>query len=260
MSSSRLLISKMTLLLAALCLILMLQSISLAQAGSASIRGIVSDAQARPVAGATVTLTSTEKNLIRTQTTNDSGGYLFSVVPPGVYKIEVEAKGFKKAVFTDLSAMVDTPTNQDIQLEVGDLSEIVSISSGSEAPLNTTDATIGNTFEARRITDLPLNARNVVGLLSLQPGVTRTGYVNGGRSDQSNITLDGVDVNEQQLFAKLAALRQELAVLIEHHAVSVEDELVLPADHIDVGEHDQVVIRTSPQEATTVLALARVEG
>ena len=64
--------------------------------------------------------------------------------------------------------------------------------------MNTTDATLGNTFEQRRIAELPLNARNVVGLLSLQPGVTRGEAVNGGRSDQANITLDGVDVNEQQ--------------------------------------------------------------
>ena len=54
------------------------------------------------------------------------------------------------------------------------------------------------TFDSRRISELPLNARNVVGLLSLQPGVTQSGYVNGGRADQANVTLDGVDVNEQQ--------------------------------------------------------------
>src|SRR5215213_8810100 len=58
--------------------------------------------------------------------------------------------------------------------------------------------TFAAAFESRRIQELPLNARNVVGLLSLQPGVTRTGYVNGARADQANVTLDGVDVNEQQ--------------------------------------------------------------
>jgi hypothetical protein len=57
---------------------------------------------------------------------------------------------------------------------------------------------LGNTFDSRRIENLPLNARNIVGLLSLQPGVTRLGEVNGGRRDQANITLDGVDANEQQ--------------------------------------------------------------
>src|SRR6185436_11045306 len=93
---------------------------------------------------------------------------------------------------------IDTPGNFDVQLEVGNIAETVSVVAGADAPINTSDATIGNTFESRRITELPLNANNVVGLLSLQPGVTRTGYVNGGRADQSNITLDGVDVNEQQ--------------------------------------------------------------
>lgn len=75
---------------------------------------------------------------------------------------------------------------------------MANITAAAEAPINTTDATLGNNFESRRIENLPLNARNIVGLLSLQPGVTRLGEVNGGRRDQANITLDGVDANEQQ--------------------------------------------------------------
>jgi len=181
-----------------LSLALLMFNVSFAQSGSSSLRGTVTDLQGRPVAGATVTLGNAAKNFTRTQETNDSGSYSFSTVPPGSYRLEVESKGFKKSSVTDVNALVDTPANIDIQLEVGDISETVSIASGVDAPLNTSDATIGNTFESRRISDLPLNARNVVGLLSLQPGVTRTGYVNGGRADQSNITLDGVDVNEQQ--------------------------------------------------------------
>ena len=51
---------------------------------------------------------------------------------------------------------------------------------------------------AQQITQLPLEARNVATLLTLQPGVTREGYVTGARADQSNVTLDGVDINEQQ--------------------------------------------------------------
>jgi hypothetical protein len=99
---------------------------------------------------------------------------------------------------SEVQAQIDTPGNFDVQLEVGNIAETVSVVAGADAPINTTDATIGNTFESRRIIELPLNANNVVGLLSLQPGVTRTGFVNGGRADQANITLDGVDVNEQQ--------------------------------------------------------------
>ena len=110
----------------------------------------------------------------------------------------LEFTGFKTASASGLVALVDTPTVRDVQLEIGAVSETVDITSTAEAALNTSDASLGNSFERKRIVDLPLNANNVVGLLSLQPGVSRSGYVNGGRSDQSNITLDGVDVNEQQ--------------------------------------------------------------
>jgi len=178
--------------------VLAMASVALAQAGSSSVRGIVNDLQGRPVAGATVSLIDEQKNFNRTQTTNDSGSYVFTAVPPGSYRIDVEAAGFKKSSISEVQALVDTPTTRDVVLEVGSVSETVSVTAGGDAAINTTDATIGNTFESRRITELPLNAGNVVGLLSLQPGVTRTGFVNGGRSDQANITLDGVDVNEQQ--------------------------------------------------------------
>jgi hypothetical protein len=170
----------------------------LAQTGTSSVRGAITDPQGGAVTGATVTLTNAEKNFTRTQTTNDEGVYAFNAVPPGRYHIEAEAKGFKKVAVNDVQALVDTPTAVDLKLEVGNVNEVVTITSGAEAPLNTADATIGNTFESRRIEQLPLNARNVVTLLSLQPGVTRAGYVNGGRSDQANVTLDGADVNESE--------------------------------------------------------------
>jgi hypothetical protein len=158
----------------------------------------VKDPQGNLVSGATVTLTDPAKNFTRTQQTNADGAYVFTAIPPGTYKLDVTAPGFKTASATDLVALVDTPTVRDVQLEVGAVSETVVVTSGAEAAINTSDASIGNSFERKRIVELPLNANNVVGLLSLQPGVTRDGFVNGGRADQSNITLDGVDVNEQQ--------------------------------------------------------------
>ncbi|HYP52798.1 MAG TPA: carboxypeptidase-like regulatory domain-containing protein [Pyrinomonadaceae bacterium] len=169
-----------------------------AQTGTATVRGTVTDPQGQAVAGATVTLSNAERNFTRTQTTNDEGGYTFSLIPPGTYRLEAEATGFKKSVVASLNALVDTPQDFNVTMEVGAVTESVDVSAGVEAPLNTTDATIGTTFESRRVEELPLNARNVVGLLSLQPGVTRLGEVNGGRRDQANVTLDGIDVNEQQ--------------------------------------------------------------
>src|SRR6185436_18098750 len=169
-----------------------------AQSGGTTVRGVIKDPQGNLVSGATVTLTNPEKNFTRTQTTNEDGAYVFNAIPPGTYKLEVSAQGFKTASASGLVALVDTPTVRDVQLEIGAVSETVDVTSAAESAINTSDASLGNSFERRRITELPLNANNVVGLLSLQPGVTRGGSVNGGRADQSNITLDGVDVNEQQ--------------------------------------------------------------
>src|SRR5882724_9866114 len=123
-----------------LSLALLMFNVSFAQSGSSSLRGTVTDLQGRPVAGATVTLGNAAKNFTRTQETTDSGSYSFSAVPPGTYRIEVEGKGFKKAAVSDVHALIDTPGNIDVQLEIGDISETVSVSAGIDAPLNTTDA------------------------------------------------------------------------------------------------------------------------
>ena len=168
--------------------------------GFTAIRGSIKDPQGAVVAGATVTLTNTETNTPRTTTSNDSGQFAFEGIQPGVYRVEVEAKGFKKAVLNQVPALVSKPTDVgDVAMEIGDLSETISVTVGAgEALINTQDASLGNNFVSQQITQLPLNARNVANLLSLQPAVTPSGYVAGGRSDQANITLDGVDVNEQQ--------------------------------------------------------------
>lgn len=167
--------------------------------GSSAVRGSIKDPQGSVVAGATVTLTNPETKFTRTTTSNDSGQYAFETIPPGVYSVEVEAKGFKKAIYTQVAALVSKPTELDVAMEIGEMTQTVSVTVGAgEALINTQDASLGNNFVSQQITQLPLNARNVANLLSLQPAVTPSGYVAGGRSDQANITLDGVDVNEQQ--------------------------------------------------------------
>jgi hypothetical protein len=177
---------------------LLLAGSVLAQSGRSTVRGTVRDPQGNVVAGATVTLVNESKNFSRTQTTSEEGTYTFTAIPPDTYRVDVESGGFKKSSVADVRALVDTPVDVDVALEAGLATETVTVTASTDAPLNTADATLGNAFESRRISELPLNARNVVGLLSLQPGVTRGGYVNGGRADQANITLDGVDNNEQQ--------------------------------------------------------------
>jgi Carboxypeptidase regulatory-like domain len=169
------------------------------QAGTSTVRGTVTDPQGNVVAGATVTLTNTGKNTTRTTTTTDVGAYSFEFVPPGDYRVEVAATGFKKAVVTGVHALVSQSTPADVKLEVGNVSETVTVnSSAAEQLINRDDATLGNTFVPKQITELPTNARSIPALLTLQPATTRDGYVAGSRADQANVTLDGVDVNESQ--------------------------------------------------------------
>lgn len=195
-----------------LLVVLMICGTVPAQTGRSSVRGTVLDPQGQAVAGATVNLTSIETNTPRTQTTNDSGGFVFDLLSPGLYKIEVEAAGFKKSLISEIRALVDKPTSVEIRLEIGDVSESVTVSASStDVLLNKQDATIGNNFQNAQITQLPLESRNVVALLSLQPGVAPDGTVTGSRADQANITLDGVDVNEQQTGLDQLALAQGLS-------------------------------------------------
>ena len=81
--------SQAFLLLNVCVLVVLFCGVSLGQAGSSSVRGIISDPQGRPLSGATVTLSNSERNFTRTQTTGDEGGYLFSSIPPGTYNVEV---------------------------------------------------------------------------------------------------------------------------------------------------------------------------
>jgi hypothetical protein len=146
-----------------------------------------------------VKLINVATNAERATTSSSDGVFSFEAVQVADYRVEVEAQGFKKGVVTDVHALVSTPTPVDVQLEIGNISESVTVSAGSaELLVNREDATLGSTFVNKQITQLPLEARNVPALLTLQTATTRDGYVAGARADQSNITLDGVDINEAQ--------------------------------------------------------------
>jgi hypothetical protein len=196
-----------------------------AQAGTAGLRGKVTDAQGSAVPGATLTLTNTATGQARDLVTDSSGDFLFVAMPPGAYTLRVELEGFRTAVFANVPLSVDAVNRQDVRLEIGALSETVEVTAFSTI-INTTDASMGNVISGTQVRSLPLEARNVVGLLSLQPGAVylpnvgnldnRSGAVSGARADQANITLDGVDNNDPQFgTAYSSALRSTLDSLQE---------------------------------------------
>jgi Carboxypeptidase regulatory-like domain/TonB dependent receptor len=170
-----------------------------AQGGTSAVRGTVKDPQGNLVAGANVKLVNVTTNAERTTTSSSDGLFSFEAVQVGDYRIEVEASGFKKGVVTDIHALIAKAVTVDVPLEIGDISQSVTVSTSSaELLVNREDATLGSNFVNKQITQLPLEARNVPNLLTLQTAATRDGYVAGARADQSNITLDGVDINEAQ--------------------------------------------------------------
>ena len=184
-----------------LCVFL-ITAIVFAQSGTSTVRGLVKDPQGNVVAGANVALTNSATSFSRTTTTTTDGVFTFEQVPVGDYRIEVTATGFKKALLTDVHALIAKVVPVDVVLEIGNVSETVTVASGAaETLINRDDGTLGNNFVNQQITQLPLEARSPLSLLTLQPAVTREGYVAGARADQSNVTLDGVDINDAQTSA-----------------------------------------------------------
>jgi hypothetical protein len=167
------------------------------------LRGTVIDPQGAVMAGAVVTLSNSETGVTRRATTSPNGEYQFLQVVPGAYKVEVESPGFSRASRSDVKLLVNTPTTLDIAMELGQATETVNVSAEASA-INAVDASVGNAFSEVQVRQLPLQTRNVVELLSLQPGVTTNGEVLGARRDQNNITLDGVDVNDNQTAGLIA--------------------------------------------------------
>jgi hypothetical protein len=179
-----------------------------------SVRGTVTDPSGSAVVGANVVLANAESKTERSATTGTQGEYQFLFLAPGTYTLKVTASGFAGYEQTGLQLLVNTPATANVQLKLGQTTQSIKVT--GEAPaLNLVDASLGNSFDETQVRQIPLDARNVPDLLSLQAGVaytgnrsdlqsanykdqdTRSGAVNGARSDQSNISLDGVDVNDQ---------------------------------------------------------------
>jgi len=173
-------------------------AISLVQAQStSSLHGVVTDAQNAIVPGAVVGLNSATTGLSRQEVTDNSGAFQFLQMMPGEYTLTVAKPGFSTATQQHVVLQVNTPATLNVQLEVGTTGQTVNVSAEAST-ISTSDAEMGNAFTEHSIRQLPLDTRNVVQLLSLQPGVTSTGEVMGSRRDQNNITLDGVDVNDNE--------------------------------------------------------------
>src|ERR1043166_3558591 len=169
-----------------------------------SINGTVTDPTGAVIPGAKLTLVNVDTGSQREDVADSQGRYIFSQVQPGNYHLTAKAAGVHDVIVNDIRLLVNTPATVNVSFEkVGTIATAIAVSAEA-VQVNTTDASLGNAVGGTVITQLPFEARNVVGLLSLQPGVVflgepdpgklndyRSGAVNGGKSDQANVTLDG---------------------------------------------------------------------
>ncbi|MGC2814225.1 MAG: carboxypeptidase regulatory-like domain-containing protein, partial [Candidatus Acidiferrum sp.] len=177
-----------------------------AQEIAGSIRGSVLDASGATVSGVKVTAIQTDTGLVRSTLSDSQGAYVLVELPVGHYRLEAEAKGFKKYVQQGISLDVNQIASVAVRLDVGTATEEVHVD--ANAPLvETTVTNLGKTVEQQDVLDLPLNGRNFSQLGLLQPGVfpltpglqaaggsLRNGQayaVNGQRPESNNFLIDG---------------------------------------------------------------------
>src|SRR5437870_8381207 len=210
-------------LFAVVALLFTFSGVALSQEITGSIEGSIKDPNGAAVKGATVTVTdAAKKQVVRTITTNDDGGYSARDLHVGTYDVTVEATGFKKHIESKVQVDVGTPRTLNIGLEVGSVAEVVTIEANPVA-VELSTPTVSTTINGDQARELSLNNRNWVQLITLAPGVTNdladqvyvgttnpvgaagvAGQantmnisVNGARSAQNTYTIDGADVTDR---------------------------------------------------------------
>lgn len=177
-----------------------------------ALSGLVLDVQGGVVTGATVEIINESTGgSVRTVTTGSEGGFSATLLPPGKYRLEISAPSFKKAIVSGVEVRINDTTRQDINLEVGRIEETVNVEA-SPSLVNPSSAQTGQPLDAQTINRLPLASPNILFLMSLSSGtgsepvdVRSAGRgnvdvnVNGQRTSNNSVTLDGVNVNDFNL-------------------------------------------------------------
>lgn len=185
----------------------LLSGVRMSAQATSGVTGVVTDSSGGIVIGAKVTLTDPGTGFAATAQTNSLGVYQFSQVPPGEhYILSITNENFRTLTIRDVALAVGTKETRDVELQVGDTKTTVVVKSRGETTLNTTDASLGTIVDGDRVQDLPsLFVDNAAALLAMAPGVvsgatdtSQEGATTGTRGDQANITLDGLDINDER--------------------------------------------------------------
>jgi hypothetical protein len=195
------------LLLVSFALLILSTSSALAQtASTGAMTGIVTDPSGAVISGATVTATNLATGQARTETTDASGAYKFSLMPPGAYSVKFSVQGFKTAEVPSVTVNVTETPVLNQKLEIGAQTQEVTVE-GTAVTVQTENATEGTVVGSQEVNSLPLSSRNYTQILDLAPGVvanvasasafgngTQDVNVNGMGSDQNNYQMDGASI------------------------------------------------------------------
>jgi hypothetical protein len=205
------------------------------QVATTSLRGTLSDPSGALVSKASLTLTRPDTGFTTKTKSNSEGSYIFQQLAPGTYELTAESDGFA-TLTAKIDLLVDQPATLNLKMKVATRETTIAVQAESQT-LNTTDASIGNAVDNETVQALPLEGRNVPDLLSLQPGVlylshnvdqdedSRSGSVAGARSDQGNMTLDGLDNNDQTRgYAFTGVLRSTVDSVDEFRVTTVNSD------------------------------------
>ena len=166
----------------------------LAQQGGGTISGVVTDAQNSSIPAAEVRIRNTGTNATFRTKANEQGFFTAPSLAVGDYEVTTERAGFKRSVRTGITLQVNQTAQVDVRLELGQLADSIVVS--GEAPVvNTSNATVGEVIENRRVRDLPLNGRNALALTLLTSGViSNAGPTNSGFGDRG-VQISSISIN-----------------------------------------------------------------
>src|SRR5713101_9972937 len=175
-----------------------------AQVSTSSITGVVTDASGAVVANARVEAKNENTGGVFNQSTTSSGNYSFASLTPGSYSITVTLSGFQTFTSVHNILTVGAPLVVDVSLKLSAIGQTVEVVESNYQRLETSNATLSDIMDTKQVQDLPLNGRNPLALLTLEPGVvqrTTNGagsgtHVFGSRDRAHNVTIDGIDANE----------------------------------------------------------------
>ncbi len=194
-------------------ILLCLAGSSLAQTSTGTVKGTVVDGSGAPVPGAAIELQDAATGLKRMQHSTNDGVFEFALVPPGAYGISVEKQGFHRETIQGISLQVAEIRDVRLQLAVGEVTESVTITADT-GTVQTAEASLSQVIDEKRVSQLPINGRNVLQLIGLAPGVNIAGrasaaqrqanygpsFTMGGQRDNTSIILvDGIEISGMEV-------------------------------------------------------------